>query len=294
MTIPTLADYPQPPTSPKPPLFSIVTVVRNNAVQLAQTMESLLQQTYQDFEYIIVDGNSQDDFLTVVQKYSDPRISWVSESDQGIYDAMNKGIARSQGTIIGTLNAGDFYLPQTLELVAKAYQSAANSELIIAGDIQVSNKQNLSHLTKAAPGWSRLYFSLHQPALFVTKNIYQKYGLFDTTYRIAGDYEFFLRIYTAVEKVFVGKTLTHTSPPGASGNYYAATLESHRARLASNYPWLIAWLVTAIKLLRVAAHLFLEKVKIWQILEHFRHRFYAKSIMPGYSVRDYEQTKNKV
>ncbi len=277
MPFPLLSDYPFPPDSTKSPLFSIVTVVRNNAVQLEQTIQSLLTQTCQDFEYIIIDGESTDDFLEVVKRYPDSRITWTSEADRGIYDAMNKGIARATGRIIGTLNAGDFYLPQTLELVAAAYQEAKQSDLAIAGDLQMITKSGLLHLDRSAPGRSKLYFSVHQPGLFVTKTIYEQYGLFDTSYLIAGDYDFILRIYSLINIIFLGKTITQTSPAGVSGDYYAATLEAHRARLANNYPPILSGVATGGKIVRIFLHLLLERLKIWQVWEKIRHQLYISN-----------------
>jgi glycosyltransferase involved in cell wall biosynthesis len=271
-----LSDYPVLPSSVKSPLFSIVTVVRNNAIQLEQTIQSLLGQTCQDFEYIVIDGESTDNFLEVINRYLDPRITWTSEADRGIYDAMNKGIAQSTGKIIGTLNAGDFYLPQTLELVALAYQEANQSELAIAGDLQKMTKSGLLHLERSAPGRSKLYFSVHQPGLFVTKTVYEQYGLFDTSYLIAGDYDFILRIYSLITMVFLGKTITQTSPAGVSGDYYATALEAHRARLANNYPAMISWVATSGKIIRIFLHLLLERLHIWQIWERVRHQLYVK------------------
>jgi glycosyltransferase involved in cell wall biosynthesis len=277
MPFPLISDYPvfTSHRAAKSPLFSIVTVVRNNAVQLEQTIESLLSQTCQDFEYIIIDGKSTDNFLEVVNRYTDPRIIWISEADQGIYDAMNKGIVRSTGKIIGTLNAGDFYLPHTLELVAAAYQKSHQSELAIVGDLQMITKSGLLHFDRSAPGRSKLYFSVHQPGLFVTKTIYEQYGLFDATYRIAGDYDFVLRIYSLVAIIFLGKTLTQTSPAGVSGDYYAATLEAHRARLANNYPPILSMVVTAGKIGRIFIHRLLERLQIWQVWERIRHQLYV-------------------
>ncbi len=277
MPFPLLTDYPAPSDVANSPLFSIVTVVHNNAVQLEQTIQSLLGQTCQDFEYIIIDGESTDNFLEVVKRHSDPRITWTSEADQGIYDAMNKGIARATGKIIGTLNAGDFYLPQTLELVAAAYQQAQQSDLAIAGDLQLITKSGLLHLDRSAPGRSKLYFSVHQPGLFVTKTIYEQYGLFDTSYLIAGDYDFILRIYSLITIVFLGKTITQTSPAGVSGDYYAATLEAHRARLANNYPPILSRVATSGKIVRIFLHLLLERLKIWQVWEKIRHQLYISN-----------------
>jgi glycosyltransferase involved in cell wall biosynthesis len=278
MSFPLLRDYPVPANAAKSsPLFSIVTVVKNNAAQLEQTIQSLLNQTCQDFEHIIIDGGSTDNFLEVVSRYTDRQITWISEADRGIYDAMNKGIARSTGKIIGTLNSGDFYLPQTLELVAAAYKQSQQSELAIAGDLQMITKSGLFHLDRAVPGRSKLSFSVHQPGLFVTKTVYEHYGLFDITYLIAGDYEFVLRIYSLITIIPLGKTVTQTSPAGVSGDYYAATLEAHRARLANNYPPLLSGVATGTKIGRIFLHLLLEKLQVWQIWERFRHQRYLSN-----------------
>jgi glycosyltransferase involved in cell wall biosynthesis len=289
MPFPLLSDYPAPPDNTKSPLFSIVTVVRNNAAQLEQTIQSLLGQTCQDFEYIIIDGESTDDFLEVVKRYPDPRITWTSEADRGIYDAMNKGISRATGKIVGTLNAGDFYLPQTLDLVVAAYQEAKQSDLAIAGDLQMITKSGLLHLDRSAPGRSKLYFSVHQPGLFVTKTIYEQYGLFDTSYLIAGDYDFILRIYSLIPIIFLGKTITQTSPAGVSGDYYAATLEAHRARLANNYPPILSRVATGGKIVRIFLHLLLERLKIWQVWEKIRHQLYISNSTDPLSASHFDQ-----
>jgi glycosyltransferase involved in cell wall biosynthesis len=256
----------QPLPSTPAPLFSIVTVVRNNARQLGATIDSLLAQTCPDFELIIVDGASEDNFLEVVGQYQDPRINWHSEPDLGIYDAMNKGIHRARGQIIGTLNAGDYYQPEALALVAQAYHQQGQAELTIAGDIETISKNGFYHRQTSCSGLANWYNKLHQPAFFVTKAVYDRWGTFDPQYRIAGDYDFFLRIYLRVPCVFLGKVLTRTSPAGVSGNLYGATIEAYQARRARYFAPL-NWLLTAIKLLRVSLHLLLDRGCAWRWVE---------------------------
>ncbi len=296
MTIPSIAQY-APPfpkfvslSLPSTPLFSIVTVIKDNAPQLAGTIDSVVAQTNGDFELIIVDGASADDWQSVVDSYADPRIFCYSEPDLGIYDAMNKGIAHARGRIIGTLNAGDFYRINTLELVAQAfYQYPAVGgascpescpEMAIAGDIASLTKNGFYHRQFAKAGLGNLYSHMHQPALFVTKSVYQRLGLFDTGYRIAGDYDFFLRMHGQVEIQFLGQILTQTSPAGVSGNFYGATLEAYRARV-DRYPRLVNWIITGIKLLRVFLHLSLDRMRAWQFFERLRQRLQASQLHSG-------------
>jgi glycosyltransferase involved in cell wall biosynthesis len=267
-------------TPPTMPLFSIITVIKNNASQLAGTIDSVLAQTNGNFELIIIDGASADDWQSVVDSYQDPRIFCYSAPDLGIYDAMNKGIGRAKGQIIGTLNAGDWYQINTLELVASAFSQANHPEMAIAGDIAALTKNGFYHRQRAKAGLGNLYNHMHQPALFVTKTVYERLGLFDTGYRIAGDYDFFLRMHRQVKIQFLGQILTQTSPAGVSGNFYRATLEAYRARL-NRYPQLVNWVITGIKLLRIFLHLSLDRLRAWQFFERLRQRLHASQLHSG-------------
>ena len=102
---------------------SIITVCYNSAATIRRTIESVLRQTYQNIEYIIVDGASKDETLSIIEEYRDAlgqRLRLVSEPDQGIYDAMNKGIRMAEGTLIGILNSDDFYEPMAVEHIVNA------------------------------------------------------------------------------------------------------------------------------------------------------------------------------
>lgn len=284
MVIPLISEYEQKITPhlarDRMPLFSIITVVKNNAQQLEATICSMLAQTWTDFELIVIDGASTDNFLAVMARYSDQRILYRSEPDLGIYDAMNKGIALAQGQIIGTLNAGDFYRNNTLELVAQAYEKFPQRLMAIAGAIESKSKNGFYQRQSAQMGFAQLDHRVHQPALFVTKAVYQHFGLFDPTYRIAADYEFVLRIQGQVPIVFLSQILTRTSPAGVSGDLYAATLEAYRAR-AGYYFLPLNGVVTGLKLLRVFIHLMLDRLQAWQFFERLRQRFQRFSSSRG-------------
>ena len=108
-------------------LFSIVTVCYNSEKTIETTIKSILNQTCQDYEYWIIDGKSTDRTVQIIQQYEplfQGKLKWISEKDQGIYDAMNKGIAHSSGEIIGILNSDDYYEDDALEKIAKAYHGA--------------------------------------------------------------------------------------------------------------------------------------------------------------------------
>ena len=113
-------------------LFSIITICFNSEKTIERTIKSVLTQTFADYEYIIVDGGSRDSTLDIVKKYEplfEGRMKWKSESDRGIYDAMNKGIMRSSGTIIGIVNSDDWLDSEALDVVAHYY----NKIILIVG-----------------------------------------------------------------------------------------------------------------------------------------------------------------
>ncbi|NJL11154.1 MAG: glycosyltransferase [Calothrix sp. SM1_7_51] len=106
--------------------MTIITVTYNAGEYLEQTIQSVISQTYDNLEYIILDGGSTDSTIDIIKKYENSIAYWCSEPDKGIYDAMNKGIAISRGDIIGLINAGDTYLPNILESLAKKYLPTKN------------------------------------------------------------------------------------------------------------------------------------------------------------------------
>ena len=182
--------------------ITIVTATFNSAGTLSDTMESVLAQTNQDIEYIIKDGGSKDNTLDIVREYEPRfggRMKWVSAPDHGIYDAMNQGIALATGDVIGILNSDDFYTSNTvLEHVAKALE---NEELdAVYGDIHYVDDSDVSKCVRYYSsaffkrGLMRLGFQPAHPSFYCKKTIYDKYGVFNAEFRIAGDFENLLRL----------------------------------------------------------------------------------------------------
>lgn len=187
-------------SEPGKPLISIITVVRNGEKYLEQTIQSVLNQTYENIEYIIIDGVSTDGTLDIIRKYEDQIAYWVSEPDGGIYDAMNKGIQLSTGEIIGILNSDDWYLPsavcQSVQGIQKtgAYFSYGKVYLtkengLVFGCTSPLNDKEMSE---------RIFKEMPFPHLsvFVTRRLYEKIGVFDNSYGLSADYELFVRAYT--------------------------------------------------------------------------------------------------
>ncbi len=175
------------------PVVSIVTVVYNGAKYLEETIQSVINQTYNNVEYIIIDGASTDDTLDIIKKYEDKIDYWISESDSGIYDAMNKGIELVNGDWINFMNAGDgFFDNNTLQKVF--YKNNLNNIDVVYGN----HKVIYQHKTRVAKAgdikniWKGSQFC-HQSA-FVSLKIL-KDNKFNLSNRIGADFEFFYTLY---------------------------------------------------------------------------------------------------
>ena len=177
---------------------SIITIVHNNRTTFEDCIRSVLSQNYKEIEYIVVDGGSNDGTIDIIQAYHERISQWISEPDQGIYDAMNKGIEMATGQVIGFLHSSDVYAhPRVIEEVARVFEKSNASS--VYGDLQYVDKENLNRVIrnwKSSPyrhGKFRQGWMPPHPTFFVRKEIYEKYGYFNTDFRIAGDYELMLR-----------------------------------------------------------------------------------------------------
>jgi glycosyltransferase involved in cell wall biosynthesis len=204
--------------------ISIITPTYNSATTLSRTIESVINQKYIDLEYIIFDGNSTDNTAEIVKEYQHKiNIKFVSEDDDGIYDAMNKGIQLATGEIIGILNSDDLFENNSvLQDVREAF-SDKNIDAVY-GDIKYfSNDENkiTRHWVAGEYSESNLNhgWTIPHPALFVRKSVYDKCGLFNTDLKIAADYEFILRILKVhhIQVKYIPKTFVKMFNGGTSG-----------------------------------------------------------------------------
>lgn len=188
--------------SNSPIKISIITVSYNSAATIRDTFESVLSQTYENIEYIVVDGNSSDDTVDIIKEYEprfNGRIHWISEKDEGLYDAMNKGIRMATGDIVGTLNSDDIYPAKNIiATICDTFKS--NPEIqSIYGDVRFVSYDDIQKVVRYIraknfkPFRFRFGFMPPHPSFFVYRKAYQEFGVFYTDYHIAADYELLCR-----------------------------------------------------------------------------------------------------
>ena len=207
--------------------ITIITVCVNAEKTIKDTIESVLKQSYKDFEYIIVDGKSSDDTLKIISKYKDKRIRLISEKDKGLYDAMNKGIKLATGDIIGTINSDDILASEDVfQTVIDNFDE--NTDVIYA-NIKYYNedfskvKRDFISGTKESD-----YFCPAHPSMYVRKQIYEKIGTYNINYKIAADFDFMVRCnlnnvrYKYIDKYFVYMRY------GGKSNGFVGYLENYK------------------------------------------------------------------
>lgn len=178
--------------------ISIITIVYNRSHCIIDCIQSVLNQTYNNIEYLVIDGGSTDGTQQKIETFKDRLDFYISEKDEGVYDAFNKGIQNATGDIIGILNSDDFfYEPDTISNVVKAFKKSG-ADLVYAKGLFVDkdNPQKIKRIYSSKPFHKRyLYFGwipLHT-TIFVKREVFETYGLYNSTYKIASDYEISLR-----------------------------------------------------------------------------------------------------
>jgi glycosyltransferase involved in cell wall biosynthesis len=177
--------------------LSVITVCLNDKTGLEKTVLSVLGQTYSNFEYIIIDGGSVDGSVDILQKFTQKLSYWVSEKDSGIYQAMNKGIQKAKGEYCLFLNAGDYFVSGNV--LADVFNRMDNSD-IIYGDMVLKEKHGKFIEKKSHDKLTirkMLTDTLWHPVSFIRRDLFNKFGLYDETFKIAGDYDFFVKVIVA-------------------------------------------------------------------------------------------------
>ena len=217
------------------PLISIITVVYNGEKYLEETIQSVINQTYDNVEYIIIDGGSTDGTLDIIKKYEDRIDYWVSERDKGIYDAMNKGIKVSSGYIIGIVNADDYLYEDTLlKIVDKFVSSKCDYTYGSLDYIDEKGNQLYTISSIGTESFKHKFFNhmpyLH-PTMFIKKSVYEKIGLYDTKYKIVADYDFVLRLLENNFKCLKLDFITGCFRVGGVSGDFRVLDESHKLLL---------------------------------------------------------------
>ena len=166
--------------------LSIITPTYNAEKFIEKNINSVISQGIKDIEHIIVDSISSDRTIDIVNKYKDHFSKIIVEKDNGIYDAMNKGIIASKGDLIGILNADDYYNDQVLSLVLHNYELSSKKDVVIYGDMFNEFEQNkvlsIGNLTNSA--FESGQFQINHPTVFVSKKLYERIGFFNLNYEV--------------------------------------------------------------------------------------------------------------
>lgn len=182
--------------------ISVITVTFNSGKTVKDTIESVLYQKYQDYEYLVIDGGSKDNTVDIIKEYEpkfEGRMRWISEKDKGMYDGINKGIRMATGDVVGIINSDDFYHRDDIfDVIAKSFEENPGVQAIY-GDVRFVNPDNLEKTVRyySSKHWRpwrfRFGFMPAHPTFFTYKENFEKYGYYQYDYHIAADYELLIR-----------------------------------------------------------------------------------------------------
>ena len=261
------------------PLVSIITIVLNGESTLEDTLQSVFAQTYQNIECIIIDGASTDGTLEIIRRYEDRIAYWISEPDNGIGDAFNKGIAASTGEVIGILNSDDWYEPNAVEsAVSRLMQEDTD---IVHGMVQYwdTNGQK-RELFSGNDALLNKDMTINHPSVFARRKAYEKIGLFRTDFRYAMDYEWLLRAkVNGLKFSYIDRCLSNVRLAGASDkNWKYARMEVAKAK-DMHCPGISNRIFYAFQIVKGYCRRFLEMTGLGCIVEFYhRHISYLKKV----------------
>ena len=209
--------------------ISLITATYNSVETLRDTMQSVLNQTFKDVDYIIVDGGSKDGTLDIVKEFEpkfEGRLRWVSEKDKGIYDAMNKGVRMAQGDIVGILNSDDFFSSDNvLEKVNDAFTENPAIDGVYA-DVRYVDWNDTSKKVRMFSGkdfkreklcWGKMP---PHPSFYVKRECYDKFGLYSLNYPICSDYDMFVKMIWEgnINTLYINDVFVNMRSGGTSSN----------------------------------------------------------------------------
>ncbi len=223
--------------------ISIITITYNSAATLEQTILSVINQSYKNIEYIIIDGLSTDDTLKIIGKYKEKISKVISEKDSGLYDALNKGIAMATGDVIGLLHSDDFYIDNN---VVQKYADIFENQRpdAVYADLYYVNKDNTNkiirkwksgtyHKNSFLYGWMPPH-----PTFFVKREMYNKFGNFNTQFKSAADYELMLR-FILKNKIKISYLPEYTIKMRVGGKSNITVANRVNANLEDRNAWII-------------------------------------------------------
>lgn len=216
--------------------ISIITVVYNNEKTIEDAIQSVLQQSYSNIEYVIIDGGSKDNTVNIINKFKDKLAYFISEKDNGLYDAMNKGIKAATGDVIGILNSDDLYQDfDVIKDVMKQFNDDSELDILYGNLVYVKSDDT----SKVVRNWkSKSYYDNFfenanvppHPSLFVRKKVYEVTGVFDLEYKIAADYELMLRIFKKYNfnSKYIDRLIVRMRLGGASNGSFSGIMKQNK------------------------------------------------------------------
>lgn len=234
-------------------LISVVTPNRNCVSYIGRTLSSIADQRDCEVELVVIDGDSTDGSQEAIKAF-EPRLAyWVSESDKGMYDAINKGMRQTKGDILAYLNSDDFYYPDTLGFVTQYFKDHPEVDLLY-GDLNFVDEQDRLLYRQRYPSFclsrfqSMGYATIGQPAAFWHRRLWERVGEFDTSLRMASDFDFFIRAGQAGRVTHISKVLAAFRVHEGSMTQHQLELsntevkELHRRYLGDKPQWFY-WLI---------------------------------------------------
>ena len=205
--------------------ISIITCVLNNSNLIKKSIKSFQTQIYKNKEHVIIDGGSIDGTLEIIKKFKSRNLILSTSSDNGIYDALNKGINLSSGDIVGILHSDDFYKDnKVLKTIAETFKKT-DADLVY-GDLVYVNKKypfKILRYWKAGKYFKKNLFNgwmPPHPTVFIKRSVFNKIGKYKTNYQISSDYDFLVRVFRKknIKKIYISKILVNMRMGGMSNN----------------------------------------------------------------------------
>lgn len=251
----------------KNPKISIITITFNSEKTLERTIKSIIEQAYENLEYIIIDGKSTDTTLDIIKKYENKITKWISEPDKGISDAFNKGIQLATGDIIGIINSDDGLMPRALQILANNYEEDID---VYRGSVLLW-KEETDTKTIEVPSMHINMVGInhigHQ-STFIKRSTYEKYGMYNTNCRYVMDFDLLLRFQNFSTKwKKIDAVLAFYTLGGITFSQYNSSRmeETKRVIRKNGGSWLTAQMFHIIKYLRILASKLLGKSLIMKI-----------------------------
>jgi glycosyltransferase involved in cell wall biosynthesis len=241
--------------------ISVITVTKNSQKYIEENILSVFNQTYKNYEHIIIDGDSKDQTKDIILKHKEKISYWISEPDEGLYFAMNKGIEKASGDIIAILNSDDFYYPEALNIVNSYFLSNKKLDFLFGSVF----KHKLMHgYNPKKIKWTFGFYTTHSVGFFIKADAQKKIGYYDTKYKWSADYDLFYKMIVKYKfngmatksNEILGKF--RTGGISSKIKYLDFLKENNRIRLDNGQNFIIVYLIFILRILRNFKRFFYE------------------------------------